>query len=66
MPCCASAHIGLRALELLSFNDQLAPEHAEIADRFYNAGADMLINAVRDLPRRLPCRTALSATLQAH
>ena len=27
-----------------------APDRVEIADRFYNAGGDMLINAIRELP----------------
>jgi hypothetical protein len=30
--------------------DQPAPDRVEIADCFYNAGADTLINAVRELP----------------
>ena len=42
-PCTAT-------LDLLKLGDQLDPDRVEIADRFYNAGADTLINAVRELP----------------
>jgi phosphohistidine phosphatase len=47
---CSSAARARQTLELLKLGIQLAPERVEIADRFYNAGADTLINAVHELP----------------
>lgn len=54
---CSSATRAEQTLELLKLGDQLAPDRIEIAERFYNAGADTLINAVRDLPA--DCHVAL-------
>jgi phosphohistidine phosphatase len=54
---CSSATRAEQTLELLRLGDQLAPDRVEIAERFYNAGADTLINAVRDLPA--DCHVAL-------
>ena len=54
---CSSATRAEQTLELLKLGDQLAPDRVEIAERFYNAGADTLINAVRDLP--VDCHVAL-------
>jgi len=47
---CSSAARARQTLELLKLDDQLLQDRMEIADRFYNAGADTLINAVRELP----------------
>jgi phosphohistidine phosphatase len=47
---CSSAARARQTLELLKLDDQLLQDRIEIADRFYNAGADTLINAVRELP----------------
>ena len=54
---CSSAARARQTLELLQLNDQLLQDRVEIADRFYNAGADTLINAVRELPD--DCHVAL-------
>ena len=54
---CSSAARARQTLELLKLRDQLDPARIDIADRFYNAGADTLINAVRELPE--DCRLAL-------
>src|SRR4249920_1572761 len=54
---CSSAARARQTLELLKLGDELDPDHVEIADRFYNAGADTLIDAVRELPD--DCRVAL-------
>jgi phosphohistidine phosphatase len=54
---CSSAARARQTLELLKLDDQLGPDRVEIADRFYNAGADTLINAVRELPD--DCHVAL-------
>jgi phosphohistidine phosphatase len=54
---CSSAARARQTLELLQLDDQLDPERVEIADRFYNAGTDTLVNAVRDLPD--DCHVAL-------
>ena len=54
---CSSAARARQTLELLKLGDQLNPDRVEIADRFYNAGGDTLINAVRELPEA--CRVAL-------
>jgi phosphohistidine phosphatase len=47
---CSSAARARQTLELLKLDDQLDPDRMEIADLFYNAGTDTLINAVRELP----------------
>ena len=47
---CSSAARARQTLELLKLGDQLNLDRVEIADRFYNAGGDTLINAVRELP----------------
>jgi phosphohistidine phosphatase len=54
---CSSAVRARQTLVLLKLGDQLDPDRVEIADRFYNAGADTLINAVRELPD--DCHVAL-------
>ena len=54
---CSSAARARQTLELLTLGEQLAPDRVEIADLFYNAGADTLINAVRELPD--DCHVAL-------
>jgi phosphohistidine phosphatase len=54
---CSSAARARQTLELLKLGDQLDPDRVEIADRFYNAGTDTLINAVRELPD--DCQVAL-------
>jgi phosphohistidine phosphatase len=54
---CSSAARARQTLELLKLDDQLLQDRVEIADRFYNAGADTLINAVRELPE--DCYVAL-------
>ena len=54
---CSSAARARQTLDLLKLGDQLDPDRVEIADRFYNAGADTLINAVRELPD--DCHVAL-------
>ena len=54
---CSSAVRARQTLELLKLDDQLLQDRVEIADRFYNAGADTLINAVRELPD--DCHVAL-------
>jgi phosphohistidine phosphatase len=54
---CSSAARARQTLELLKLGDQLLQDRVEVADRFYNAGADSLINAVRELPD--DCRVAL-------
>ena len=54
---CSSAVRAQQTLQLLKIDDQLPANRVEIADRFYNAGADTLINAVRELP--VDCRVAL-------
>ena len=56
---CSSAVRARQTLELLKLGDQLDPDRVEIADRFYNAGTDTLINAVRELPE--DCSVALLA-----
>jgi phosphohistidine phosphatase len=47
---CSSAVRARQTLELLELGDQLDQNRIEIAGRFYNAGGDTLINAVRELP----------------
>jgi phosphohistidine phosphatase len=54
---CSSAVRAQQTLELLELGDQLDPDRVEIADLFYNAGTDTLINAVRELPD--DCHVAL-------
>jgi phosphohistidine phosphatase len=54
---CSSAARARQTLDLLKLGDQLDPNRVEIADRFYNAGTDTLINAVRELPN--DCQVAL-------
>ena len=46
---CSSAVRAQRTLDLLMLGDQVAPERVEISDRFYNAGTDTLIEAIREL-----------------
>jgi phosphohistidine phosphatase len=54
---CSSAVRARQTLDLLKLGDQLPPDRIDIADRFYNAGTDTLINAVRELPD--DCHVAL-------
>lgn len=54
---CSSAVRARQTLELLKLSDELPPDRVDIADRFYNAGTETLINAVRELPDN--CRVAL-------
>jgi phosphohistidine phosphatase len=54
---CSSAVRAQQTLELLKLGDQVDPDSVEIAERFYDAGADTLINAVRELSD--DCRVAL-------
>jgi phosphohistidine phosphatase len=54
---CSSATRARQTFELLKLDDQLDPARVEIADLFYNAGGDTLLNAVRELPD--DCRVAL-------
>jgi phosphohistidine phosphatase len=54
---CSSAARARHTLELLQLDDRLDPDRVEIADRYYNAGGDTLINAIRELPD--DCRVAL-------
>jgi len=54
---CSSAARARQTLELLELDDQLDPARVEIADRFYNAGSETLINAIRELPE--DCHVAL-------
>jgi phosphohistidine phosphatase len=54
---CSSAVRARQTLDLLKLGDQVSPDRTDIADRFYNAGTDTLINAVRELPN--DCQVAL-------
>jgi phosphohistidine phosphatase len=54
---CSSAARARQTLDLLRLGDQLDPDRVEVADLFYNAGTDTLINAVRELPE--DCHVAL-------
>jgi phosphohistidine phosphatase len=54
---CSSAVRAQQTLDLLMLGDQVAPDRVEISDRFYNAGTDTLIEAVRELGD--DCRVAL-------
>ena len=47
---CSSAARARQTFDLLKLGDQLDPKRVEIADLFYNAGTDSLINAIRELP----------------
>jgi phosphohistidine phosphatase len=47
---CSSAARARQTLDLLKLDDRLDPDRVEVADRFYNAGTNTLINAVRELP----------------
>jgi phosphohistidine phosphatase len=53
---CSSAVRARQIFELLKLGDQLEADRVEIADRFYNAGGDTLINAVRELPQTATSR----------
>ena len=54
---CSSAVRARQTLDLLRLGDQPASDRVDIADRFYNAGTDTLIEAVRELPD--DCQVAL-------
>src|SRR5215207_5398429 len=54
---CSSAARARQTLELLKLDDKPSSDRVEVADRFYNAGTNTLINAVRELPD--DCRVAL-------
>jgi phosphohistidine phosphatase len=54
---CSSAVRAQQTLDLLMLGDQVASERIEISDRFYNAGTDTLIEAIRELGD--DCRVAL-------
>ena len=54
---CSSAVRARQTFELLELGDQLNPDRVEIADRFYNAGGDTLMNAVHELTE--DCQVAL-------
>jgi phosphohistidine phosphatase len=54
---CSSAVRARQTFELLELGDQLNPDRVEIAERFYNAGGDTLMNAVHELPEH--CQVAL-------
>src|SRR6187551_1923649 len=54
---CSSAARARQTLELLKLDDQLDRNRVEITERFYNAGSDTLINAIRELPN--DCQVAL-------
>jgi phosphohistidine phosphatase len=54
---CSSAVRAQQTLELLQLGDQLDPSRVDIADRFYDAGGDTLLEAVRALPD--DCKVAL-------
>jgi phosphohistidine phosphatase len=54
---CSSAARARQTLELLKLGQQPTQDRVEIADLLYNAGADTLLNAVRELPD--DCRVAL-------
>jgi phosphohistidine phosphatase len=47
---CSSAVRARQTLELLKLDDQQASVRVDVADRFYNAGTDTLIQALRELP----------------
>jgi phosphohistidine phosphatase len=54
---CSSAVRARQTFELLELGDQINPDRVGIADRFYNAGGDTLMNAVHELPE--DCQVAL-------
>src|SRR4030095_6132740 len=54
---CSSAGRARQTFQLLKLGDQLDPDRVEIADLFYNAGGDTLLNAIRELPDH--CHAAL-------
>jgi phosphohistidine phosphatase len=54
---CSSAVRTRQTLDLLKLGDHVPPDRLDIADRFYNAGTETLINAVRELPN--DCQVAL-------
>jgi phosphohistidine phosphatase len=54
---CSSAVRARQTLDLLKLGDQVSPDRIEVSDRFYNAGTDTLIAAVRELGD--DCRVAL-------
>jgi phosphohistidine phosphatase len=54
---CSSAVRARQTLDLLKLGDPLDPDRVDIADRFYSAGTDTLINAIRELPE--DCSVAL-------
>lgn len=54
---CSSAVRARQTLDLLELGGQPAPDRVDIAERFYNAGTDTLIEAVRELAD--DCRVAL-------
>jgi phosphohistidine phosphatase len=54
---CSSAVRARQTLEQLKLGDQLNPNRFDITERFYNAGTDTLINAIRELPD--DCQVAL-------
>jgi phosphohistidine phosphatase len=54
---CSSAGRARQTFQLLKLGDQLDPDRVEIADLFYNAGGDTLLNAIRELPD--DCHVAL-------
>jgi phosphohistidine phosphatase len=54
---CSGAARARQTLDLLKLGDLLPPNRVDVADRFYNAGTDTLINAVRELPD--DCQVAL-------
>jgi phosphohistidine phosphatase len=54
---CSIAVRARQTLDLLKLGDQVPLDRVDIADRFYNAGTDTLINAVRELPYN--CHVAL-------
>ena len=47
---CSSAARARQTFELLKLGDQQPSGHVDVADRFYNAGTDTLIEALRELP----------------
>ena len=47
---CSSAARARQTFELLKLDDRHAPGQVDVADRFYNAGTDTLIEALRELP----------------
>jgi phosphohistidine phosphatase len=54
---CSSAARARQTLDLLRLDDQHASGTVDVADRFYNAGADTLIHSLHELPD--DCHVAL-------